>query len=588
MARTLLRRAVSAVAVCCAALLSPTWSAGSTALAQSITPTAVTLDSCNSVAFSQAPGNTDYFIGRALNNTTADACSGSTWSLGLFQMDWSSNKLHLVRKILTASSLSPANSNAVITSTYDPSVVSFNGENWVAFECAGSNLGPAASCMAPMDSSFNIDTSRLNVVVSGTPIGSANDIYSASVPKLLVFQGQLYLYWTALHFQNLAGGLTVVGATTRGARLVQETSGLRRFWVSGVTGASSTAYDPAHNQEVYGANPNDSTQNFLSDTFDVKTDGTTIYVIAGVGGTGCASPLSQIYGCYRLRVSSTTSPLGDHVFNNNYLSSVELPFNPQEYTRLFHSPDGSNFLMGEFIDPILNGSPAPSQVFSSGFKRFGVDISSFLFQATGPSELRLPNPQVSSGFLYTTFPTLSAFNGGCNSNVAVSAACLSAISRLCVSQGYAGGGYGPVQYVGNDANVACVRGENATRMNLSFATLASFVPDCSASNAISDSCAAAINRSCQSQGYESGGFGPEELSNSDVVATCVHSSQASLLSASFTQLKTYQSACTGTTATFSGACMAAADVFCRNQGYVSSYGIMEHVADAATVACFKR
>lgn len=191
----------SIVAFAALLLVAPT-----TAFSQTISTTPVNVPGlCNSVSFHQIPGNGNYFIGRRLINTTTDGCSGSNWTLSLFQMDWSSHTLNRIRDVISLP-VALTDQNATITSAYDPTVMSFNGELWMSFECVdtGASSGGVSSCLAPISSTtFDVDTARMTVAVSAIQQTAFNDGYSASVPKLFQFGGTPYMYWSVSHLYKV-------------------------------------------------------------------------------------------------------------------------------------------------------------------------------------------------------------------------------------------------------------------------------------------------------------------------------------------------------------------------------------------------
>src|SRR5690606_20897689 len=86
----------------------------------------------------------------------------------------------------------PASSPVSIT--YDPTLAIYGGRNLAAFECHGAATGPSAGiCLTEVDKNGHLLRAPL-VVVKATTVGS--EVLSASVPKLFVHRGQLWLAWT--------------------------------------------------------------------------------------------------------------------------------------------------------------------------------------------------------------------------------------------------------------------------------------------------------------------------------------------------------------------------------------------------------
>lgn len=567
---------------------STLWDSSSGNSANYLAPTAVNAvllngqSPCNSSSFAQVPTDRNYFIGRVLNNTSADLCSGSTWSLILFKMDWTQNVLHEVSVLFQPPY--QVSTGQTISSAYDPHVVVYNNELWVAFECTGNFGYGASSCIAPFSIAGGIDVSRMTIAVMGTMNSSNTEAFSASVPKLLVYQGGLYIYWTACHFVSIGGVMVLVEDTTRGAQLVQESSSLRRLWTYGAQGSALAANDPGSSVEVYGGTAVDSTANSLADMADVYTDGTQIYAIAGVGSVGCVTPLSPLFGCYRTRIAFTQSPLGYHAFNANFLESPVLPANPQEYTHLYTTPNGGHFLMGHYLSPTLNGSTMSPHTIPAGIQKYPFIPSQMKFAPTGvANDGIIPSPTVNSANLAVTFSILSVFHSGCTSAQVMSGACHAAIARFCQSQGYAAGGFGPTDHSGDNAIVTCLRSTVGAILVPAFSDLQNYNSNCTVNAATGDSCASAISHYCQAQGYATG-FGPEEDSGIAVTVTCAPSTEASLQATTFTQLSTFNSSCPGTSST-SDSCLSASTHLCQSKGYNTSFGVSDHVGDAAIIGC---
>jgi hypothetical protein len=323
---------------------------------------AVAAPGCNAVAFTQVPDMLDLFVGRKLNGADEqNGCAGKAWSLDLLRMDWNAHRLSVVQTILQTPA-SILGGRARLDSAYDPYAAKFRGEYWVAFECAGYEIPGASACMGPFDPRTpgnGIDLSRTYIVVYGRSSDPRDQFtYSASGPKLLVFGDRLYLYWTAVKYWTPPGRkdhqwLTIA---TRGMELVQDPSGKRLLWGKGANGPVAS-YDPARNAEVWGVDPADPRSNQTADMFSTAVVGKVIYATAGLGGSGCLTPLGTSSGCYRLAISVSTAPLGPHAFNQHLVPEDLLPANPQEYTRLFRQPSGEFCLMGQFLKP-LPQSPA--------------------------------------------------------------------------------------------------------------------------------------------------------------------------------------------------------------------------------------
>ncbi len=323
---------------------------------------------CNADVFTQIPDMPDLFIGRQMNVTQANSCNGNGWSLVLLQMDWTTHQLKYVRTIFQTPAIVDDGSEQIKTA-HDPYIAKFNGEYWIAFECAGKDIVGGSTCIGPFDPkqpSKGMDLNRTYVIVYGkSAIAGDKYFYSASDPKLLSFQNHLYLYWTAVKGWHPPGAKQHqwLSIATRGMELQQQTSGRRLVWGKGMDGPDDS-YDPAHNVEVWGPNPNDPNSDQTVDMFSIMSVGNVIFATAGVGGNGeahapppppdiqhpgCVVPDPTKDGCFRIALAASTSPMGEHVFDGMLAPQNILPPNTQEYARLYRQPDGSLFLMARFF-----------------------------------------------------------------------------------------------------------------------------------------------------------------------------------------------------------------------------------------------
>lgn len=320
---------------------------------------------CNSVSFGTSPVLGDIYIGRNLNRH----CDGtSALSLVYVFMNWSSTSLQQKRVLIDTSlgaiSLSDGNQ---ITNAYDASVMVWNNEIWVAFECYGypnfQHQG-ASGCVGPLNKDMSLNLSRTVAVIGGTSF-NPNDVYgrSASVPKLLVHKGIPYIYWSVVKYLK-SDPNAGVDVTSRGVELAQESGGLRRLWakVNGQPKGSYLASDDPASVEVFGVNLSDTNSNKAADLFYTVSDDNYIYFTGGRGGDGCLLTTGGINiwanGCYRLTIGRATNPLGYHAFNENLISDNYLPQNPQEYYHFVYRPnDGRTVLIGgNFLNMLNNPS----------------------------------------------------------------------------------------------------------------------------------------------------------------------------------------------------------------------------------------
>lgn len=536
---------------------------------------------CNSGAFSQLPDNKDYFVGRMLITSGSNLCDGTSWQLALFKMDWTNNILNFQKTIISP----PAKVDALsmtITTAYDPYVIKYNNEYWVAFECHGAGSVFAATvsaCLAPFTIASGIDLTRLSVPVKGVKLSS--DTYSASVPKLLEFNGSLYMYWTAVHFKTFNGVDKFFDLATRGMQLVQELTTQRKIWGVRSGNIPVAAYDSL-NTEVLGPNTTDPMSNNVADGFQVMVVDNKIIMPAAVGGTGCITPVSPVFGCYRLQIYRSSSPLGEHVFNSEVLNSPQLAFNPEEYSRIFYDPSGESFMMGMMIPPFLVGSPAPTNTVGTGYRRYPFDVKNLSFTTNIKSVNPVPNPQNNIEVVNLSIDVLENFIAGCNASSTHTINCRAAISRYCINQGHASGGYGPTDQNNGVVNITCIK-ENASKLlTTTLASLKKIQSRCS--GLASDFCNSAINQYCNANGYAGGGFGPSEFDGTNVKLVCLKAPRGYSLHTTLSHMKTFHSACSDSDVN-SIACNSAVNKFCATAGYKSTFGILEHVADALLVGC---
>ena len=118
---------------------------------------------CNAVSLGCDPSLGDYCIGRLLSQ----GCHGN-WSLVLARIDWANHRFDYVHPVLdTSNGPVPISGGKRVRNAYDPQVMAYAGEIWVAFECTGDGIDRAASCMGPLNSDLTLDTARTNVVIQG-------------------------------------------------------------------------------------------------------------------------------------------------------------------------------------------------------------------------------------------------------------------------------------------------------------------------------------------------------------------------------------------------------------------------------------
>ena len=305
---------------------------------------------CNSVSFSQIPGHLDFFVGRWKENINPDECSGNNWAIALFEMNWDKRELRFVRYILRPPFTIPGDGR-VVQSVYDAYAVEFNGEIWIAFECAAPDS--VSACIAPLDLQNGIAVARISVPVSGGPRTNTEGWrVSASDPKLLLYRRHLYLYWTVIRSDDHGW----IDGTTRGVELAEDLRE-KRLWVRNSIGRPVRSSDRRLTAEVWSPAPDDASSDSFTDIQYILTNGKDIFAIAALGGHGeapgekCLNPSGDSFGCFRLVISKASEPLRNHIFNNSSVDIVGFPENPQEYSRVAQGPAGKLFLMGMYLDP---------------------------------------------------------------------------------------------------------------------------------------------------------------------------------------------------------------------------------------------
>ena len=225
------------------------------------------LPGCNAVGYASTPNLGSLMIGRIMNNDLLNGGCPSgegAWSLSVVNMDWNTNQVTYLYKALdTSSPVSIEGGAYTVTTAYDPYIAPFQGEYWIAFECAGSGItGGAATCMGPLlwnatVGTLSVDASRISVVAIDTYPNAADPhhpgqtyYHSASDPKLVVHGGQLYLYWSVATIDpssiNYLGFATSDARThfkradVRGAQVAKDGAG--RMRVVGASGTTSSGH----------------------------------------------------------------------------------------------------------------------------------------------------------------------------------------------------------------------------------------------------------------------------------------------------------------------------------------------------------
>jgi hypothetical protein len=317
---------------------------------------------CNaSASFAAIPGQPNMFVGRVLAIRSQSFCGAGNFTtqptLGIFQMNWAANQMVFQNYLF----VTPTTINGIyVRSSYDPSIMTYNGENWIAWECTPHYNGVeyVSSCMAPLLPDLSgVDETRFSVPVRGNTGPNPNlptqfvSLSSASIPQLLNFGGTPYIYWAIDHYitANTASNPMV----SRGAMLQQDLSG--KFWVFGA-GSNPVQTDASLTTVVRDVDFGDTTADHVSQVRIVYADqtGQGLYTLSNVGGTNgsiCISPTSVSQGCWRTEVNYTTEPLDYNTFSQNPVPTTNFPINPAGYPRPLTLPTGQVALFTQFSPP---------------------------------------------------------------------------------------------------------------------------------------------------------------------------------------------------------------------------------------------
>ena len=310
--------------------------------------------SCNEVSFAAIPGDSAHVIGRYNNG-----CANSSFSIARYAIDWIAQTLTLVNLAFDTGAGSVAVTRGdSISTAYDATVMSYGGELWVAFECGGTIAGAttASSCVGPLNASGVIDPARTNVLVLGNNSLGDGYYYSASVPELLNVGGTPYIYWSAVKM-GAAAPNTWANITGRGMKLKEVPASGGQLWNFN-TGTWVGSADPNNTIEVWGLGATGA-DNTVADLQGVFTNGTDIFMTAGVAGTGCSQPFWPPT-CYAYTVSKATNPFATDTFSNGTrLPASELPSNTHSYSRYVQDPSGQGYILGGYYTNSPGARPLP-------------------------------------------------------------------------------------------------------------------------------------------------------------------------------------------------------------------------------------
>lgn len=305
---------------------------------------------CNRSQFGNHPSMGDIFISRQLNdqlpNGGCPAKSRNIWSLTAAKMDWSTNELKHLYKILdtTRDDLWVENGTMRITQANDITVTKIQGQLYVAFECHGVNFpAGSAACVGRLykdqNGNYVIDHNSLSVVAKGAggqPGFTYDDrfIYSAAVPKIVTHKNRTYLYWSQLLIdQSIPTSREVerfVSSSTVGIEVGLVDGRVRAKRSNGeLINAPINANDPMV-VEVMGLDQNRMKR--ANDSFQILSKGDELLMV-GVASNSCVYPIKNtpLKDCYNLFFAHSDSPLQPKGFNNR-VTFEGLPLDPSEYS----------------------------------------------------------------------------------------------------------------------------------------------------------------------------------------------------------------------------------------------------------------
>jgi hypothetical protein len=307
-------------------------------------PIAVQMPTCNSVAFSQIPNHPDTLMGRVQATSNPGECAPpkTPYTLALFHMDWQKHKLSLIRELFSVPMQLPG--GRTLASAYDPYVIQYRGHYWLAFECVVPGPKSHASiCTSQLDyKTFAFVPSTITVTVAGVIRDRENVMLSASVPKLLVSSGRLYMYWTVVRQDFESREFTALAQ--RGASM-EVTAG--RIYASGSQGRAVITDDPVLTVPMIGD------AGSVGDMFDVKSnkDGSVLAFategnIMDAEGKACLNAIGTGEHCYFPRLARSPSPLTPMGFSakNNTAMQLNIP-GSYAYPRIMKSRDGQNLII---------------------------------------------------------------------------------------------------------------------------------------------------------------------------------------------------------------------------------------------------
>lgn len=192
---------------------------------------------------------------------------------------------------------------------------------------------------------------------------------------------------------------------------------------------------------------------------------------------------------------------------------------------------------------------------------------------------------LSTGLERVSFATLTEGHPDCDPTVDPDApACRAAVNRLCAAMTCYATGMGVVATddVAQEATMVCLDDSAGVVVETTFSHLSTYHAPCTAALGQSRDCNAAINRMCRDLGHTTG-FGPIENSGDTAVVVCNPGAYTD--NATYTGLTPYVPTCDGYTWRSGPECNTAFHQWCRDRGWTTGHGPLEHWYDNAYVAC---
>jgi hypothetical protein len=305
---------------------------------------------CPNFSFSQIPDQPTQFLSK-VKAAKGDNLCGGAWGLALFRFDWRTHVMTMLHPVLE---VPVQHQDQTILVAFDPTAERYRGELWVAFECAGRHVAGSSACVAPLSTDQQrLDTARLSIPVSGEDADARSGfLYSTSAPKLLAYQGRLYLFWSAIRIDKATQQQSY--QEERGVELLPQPDGT--LMAKGSPHHWLPSHAPPRDVAVLSPAPNDPLGDASVDTGGFFRTPQGVLALSAVGGRGpdgpCVRPRDKVAGCYRLQINRTTGdPLRPDAFAESRAVAPSFAANPVEYPRVAVDPNGRAYLFAAVHPP---------------------------------------------------------------------------------------------------------------------------------------------------------------------------------------------------------------------------------------------